>query len=384
MSTTAEEIIVAGGEEFPNCIETLYSCKPEWEGPVFAERLKLARRGAGLSLRALAERMGHAVSAQALGKYERGEMMPSSPVLMRLAAALDVPESYLLSGNHLQLRDVEFRKHAVTGAKRLAHLRAQVMSAAERYLEVEDALAPAAAGWEPPRGFPYRVAEPGDAESAAGRLRAAWKLGEDAIPGLAELVEERGAKVLVLDLDETISGMTAKARRGADGEVPIIVLNRRHPGERQRFTLAHELGHLLLEPLGSADSEKACHRFAGAFLVPAGSLRAEVGRIRHSISLGELVRLKALFLVSMQCLVYRMRDLAIISPAVAGRLFREMSRLGYRKAEPLPLPGEKTQRFERLCFRALSEGLISESKAGELLGVSVRELDALLDGRLAG
>jgi hypothetical protein len=58
-----------------------------------------------------------------------------------------------------------------------------------------------------------------------------------------------------------------------------------------------------------------------------------------------------------------------------------MSRLGYRKAEPLPLPGEKTLRFERLCLRALSEELVSESKAAELLGVRVRDLDALMDGR---
>ena len=43
-------------------------------------------------------------------------------------------------------------------------------------------------------------------------------------------------------------------------------------------------------------------------------------------------------------------------------------------AEPMPLPPEEPQRFKRLCFRALAEDAISEAKAAELLGITVRQL----------
>jgi Zn-dependent peptidase ImmA (M78 family) len=347
---------------------------------MLGERLRLARKGAGLSLRGLAERLGGLVTAQALGKYERGEMLPSSAVLIGLSAALGVPESYLLSGADLQLRDVEFRKHALSRARDRDHLQAKVLSLAERYLDVETLLGHPSA-WTAPDGFPRRVANPDDAEAAARALRNVWRLGEDPIPGLADFLEERGILVASLELAEAISGMTARIRRRAASDLPMIVVNVRHPGERQRFTFAHELGHLLLGPVASADTEKLCNRFAGAFLVPAEPLRAEVGRARKHVSLGELIRLKALFLVSMQCLVYRMCDLGILAPAAARQVFQSMSRRGYRKAEPNPLPSERAQRFERLCLRVLSEGLASEARVAELLGVSVTRLEAMADAQ---
>ncbi len=63
---------------------------------MFGERLKIARVRAGLSLRDLEERIGNLVSAQAIGKYERGEMMPGSRVLIALADVLGVSERYLV------------------------------------------------------------------------------------------------------------------------------------------------------------------------------------------------------------------------------------------------------------------------------------------------
>ena len=88
-------------------------------------------------------------------------------------------------------------------------------------------------------------------------------------------------KVLALDLTD-IGGMTAYARRGGNGVDAVIVVNRKDSGERQRFTLTHELGHLVLTVDDKVDSEKAAHRFAGAFLMPADTVRIEIGRRRTS------------------------------------------------------------------------------------------------------
>jgi Zn-dependent peptidase ImmA (M78 family) len=146
----------------------------------------------------------------------------------------------------------------------------------------------------------------------------------------------------------------------------VIVIRRGIHGERQRFNLAHELGHMVMEVEGDEKfHEKAAHRFAGAFLMPAEALWANVGRHRSSIGWGELFALKQLFRASVQAIVYRCGDLGIFPPALTQRLFREFSRLGYRSApnyEPHHLREEKPERFDRLCYRALAEAAISEPK----------------------
>ena len=103
---------------------------------------------------------------------------------------------------------------------------------------------------------------------------------------------------------------------------------------------------------------------------------------RTSIGWSELFSLKRLFGVSVQALVYRCRDLGIINEALFRRLFQNMSKQGWRSPpyrEPQEIPSEEPTRFERLCSRALAEKVISEAKAAELLGISVRELHGRME-----
>lgn len=349
---------------------------------MIGKRLQLARQAAGLSLRDLEAKLDKMVSAQALSKYERDEMMPGSDVLGALARALDVQESYLLGQNDLTLESVEFRKNMITSKKEEASIKASVLSEVERYLEIEEFIGAESASWSRPQGSPYRVEEFSDAELAAGRLRLAWNLGSDPIPDLTEFLEERGIKVIPLKLGERVSGLMCVARRSKSSDVPIVIVNQEDTGERQRFTLAHELAHHVLQAPEGTKGEKLAHRFASAFLMPAETLWREVGKHRESISLGELLELKALFKTSIQAIAYRLKDLEIIDAATMKRLYEEFVRRGWRKppyAEPGPIPAEKPERFTRLCYRAVSEGAISEAKCAELLGVSVRELNRRLE-----
>lgn len=350
---------------------------------MIGNKLKVARSASGLSLRALSDAMGGIVSAQAIGKYERNEDMPSSRVLMALAAAFRVTEEYLLGEDELALEGVDFRKKAGTSSKEEAALEAHAIHMLERYLALEDLLQMRSVEWEQPRSAPYPVADLRDAEDAARSVREEWGLGNDPLPQLAELLEERGIKILSLDLDD-IDGLAAKVRRKDRNAARVIAIKRSTWSERKRFNLAHELGHMVIAPSGGVDEEKAAHRFAGAFLMPADALRAEVGVNRSSISIGELVALKKRFGVSVQALAFRCRDIGIINQAAFSRLFKIFSERGWRKApfaEPETMePGlEEPKRFERLCYRALAEHVIGESRAAELLGISVRELDARLD-----
>jgi Zn-dependent peptidase ImmA (M78 family)/DNA-binding XRE family transcriptional regulator len=350
---------------------------------MIGKRLKLARAAAGLSLRDLAERIDNRVSAQQIGKYERDEDVPGSAVLIALSHALGVSVDYLVGDQEMVLEGVEFRKKQITSKKEQSQIQAQALHLIERYLMVEEILGLPSAEWDKPREAPFPVVEIGEADRAAQYLREHWNLGIDPIPNLVELLEERGIKVLVVDSEENIDGLAARVRRSRGEPVPIIVIRRGVHGERQRFNLAHELGHMVMDVRGDDKfREKAAHRFAGAFLMPAEALWSNVGRHRSSVSWGELFALKKLCGASVQAITYRCADLAIFPPVLSQKLFREFSRLGYRSApnyEPEHLSEEIPSRFDRLCYRALAEGAISEPKTAELLNITVHELNRRME-----
>ena len=350
---------------------------------MIGNRLRRAREASGHSLRELEAAIQSRVTAQAIGKYERDESMPSSGVLLVLAKALGVSPEFLMSERQIELAGVDFRKGPQAGVKDEKAVQAAVLDQVERYLELEELLPGADEAWKPPSGKEFRVARIEDADQAAESLRWLWKLGIDPIPLMAELLEDKGVKVIALDLPETVSGSKAYVQRKGHDDVPVIVVNAHHNGERQRFTLAHELAHLVLNFVGLSEKEqeKAADRFAGAFLMAKEMLVRLLGSHRTSISLGELVELKKLFRVSIASLVVRCSQLGVVPRALYGRIWGQIRALGWngpQSTEPQLLEPEVPQRMERMCLRAVAEGAISEAKAAELMGISVRELDRRL------
>ena len=215
-----------------------------------------------------------------------------------------------------------------------------------------------------------------EVDAAAKELRKRWHLGDDAIPNLCEFLEEKGIKICALNLPDSVSGVQADVKMAGGKRIPVIVLNRNHAGERQRFTLAHELGHLMLEGrlADDLDEEMACNRFAGTFLFPRASVLQELGEHRNAIELKELGLLKEEFGLSMAGILYRARDLGIISHAYReeqAKLFRFKG--WYRKEPGRDYPTEKAHIFEQLVFHALAEEYIGESKAAELMNMPLQQ-----------
>lgn len=356
---------------------------------MIGDRIRVARRKAGLSLRGLSSAMGEKVTAQAIGKYERGEDVPSSGVLLALATALKVSVAYLLDTQGIQLTGVEFRKKVNTTARDRAHVETEVLEWIERYLQVESILELNSAHWQSPISTPRKLRIAEDAEQLARDVRRAWKLGLDPIPNMTELLEEKGLKVLVVPLSDRISGFTCLVGR-ADREwrLPVIVVNSCFSLERRRLTLAHELAHRLIDPdsLSDKDEEKAGTIFAGALMMTREHLLREVGKHRHALGYRELIDLKRLYRVSGAALLMRLRQLNVISESTLVYAFQGIARR-WRTHEPEELElesqrgqWERPRRFERLCYRALAEGLISLTKAAELLRLPVPDVEAGLKG----
>lgn len=352
---------------------------------MFAARLKQAREAAGLSMEKLAKEVG--VSANAIKKYEHGLNMPTSDKLLKLARALGVRSEYFFRPFSVELENVEYRKHSRTPAKLLKQIDGDVKEQAERWIELlnfyPDTIKPVPS-FVLPDGLPDRIETPGEIEAIAKLMRDKWELGQNPIPDMIDTLESKGIMIITTAKAENKSfdGLAGKANR-----IPLIVISSHQPGDRQRFTLAHELAHLVLhDRLNGMDEEKACNHFAGAFLFPKQAVIQHMGAKRHAVETRELYLLKHEFGISMMAILVRLGQCGVISDHLQRTYYMQFNKLRWRTQEPgETYPNESTILFKQLVYRALAEDYISESKAAELLGMSLssfhdeRKLEKLKD-----
>lgn len=337
------------------------------------ERIKRARVAAGLSQREAAARAD--LSAMAISKFEQGQAVPTSSTLIRLARALNTRLEFFLRPITVTLGQPQYRKRASLSGKQLHQLEAQILNQVERFIELLQLFPrPPILPFSVPPSIPAQVDSLDAIEDAADALRSAWALGLNALPSLSDTLEARGVLVLetAVDVSSKFDGLATSV-----AGYPVIVIGDQWPGDRQRFTIAHELGHLILAGRlpSTLDVEAACDRFAAAFLVPRASVVQSLGEHRNFIAPRELLDLKHAFGLSIRAWVRRAHDVGVISAKTAATLFKTIAARGWNQLEPGdPFPPEHPTLFERLIFHALTEDLISTSKASELLGISSFEL----------
>jgi Zn-dependent peptidase ImmA (M78 family) len=349
----------------------------------FARRLRQARVIRRLSLRELAEALRNAVSHNALAKYENAEMMPASDTIGLLADVLQQPVDYFFRPFTINLEHVRFRKRARLSKKAEDAIREQAIEFFERYREVEELLGEV-------RDFDVQqkrsdVTRPEEAEEAADELRDRWELGRDALPNLVELLENRGIKIFETEVEENdCDGFSADTEVG-----PVVVVALKNNVLRKRMTLAHELAHIVLQmpdSLSAKEEENIVKRFAGALLLPKETFVAEFGKMRHAISLAELIEMKANFGASIMAMMMRAKQLGLISEPTFVRFCKETGSWRKLKQEPgdeAYCGNEMHSRFRQLVQRAVAEDQISMSKGAALLkqnlGAFRRDLQEVFD-----
>ena len=339
---------------------------------MLAERLARARKAAGLSLRETAQKVG--VSQTAIQKFEKGELTPGSEHLFKLSKSYGVRTGYFFRPFEVELENVEYRKRKKAPVKLLNRIDGDVRNQAECWFELMS-LYPEqpVQDFKLPSCLPKLIVNSSEIERVAECVRNEWELGLNPIHDLIDTVESRGLNVIITKVpsEAKFDGLAASINGS-----PFVVLSSAWPGDRQRFTLAHELGHLLLADRLASDLEEeaACNRFAGAFLLPKKKVLEVLGPARHSFELQELALLKQEFGLSMQCILYRALNSNVIEPSVFKKMYMDFSKRGWRKREPgNQYSAEKSILFDQLVFRALGEGYVGESKAAELLGESLSE-----------
>ena len=324
-------------------------------------RIKQARLLAGFTQKQLANRLverGYTLTPAAISKYEKGKSYPPVQFLLLASSEMNVRSTYFSHQPSTTISWKSFRRQSRFGKKKQDGVKAYAADLAELHIELHSLLYPNS---QPDLPEPTPVQSPAEAEEVANRLRDKWKLGNRPLDNLVQTAEDRSLVVISWD-DESgkFDGLS-----GTCGAYPVTVINSNRSTDRIRFSLAHEIGHLVMDTsdVSTKDEERLAHRFAGALLVSAEQAFHELGRRRAGLDWGELRLLKRKYGLSMAAWVIRARDLGIISEHHYSAMFEEYGRRGWRKQEPVEYVGdEEPLQLKQMAHRAVSEGLMSPDR----------------------
>ncbi|WP_370091844.1 helix-turn-helix domain-containing protein [Streptacidiphilus sp. MAP12-20] len=310
-------------------------------------RLTQARRLAELTKKDLAAQIG--VTPAAVGQYETGVARPRPDLIPQLADVLSVPQTFFLRGRptcRLDASMAHFRSLRSTpkGQREKALSYAEqvweLAFALERHVQLPVVDLPGFAGGEVHPGSELSP-EP---EQAARELRKRWHLGTGPVTHLVRRMEARGI-VIALPQEADASARTVDAfSTRAARPVAVLTPNRADDVYRHRFTAAHELGHLVLhsDATGDRAQEREADAFAAEFLTPRESILPLLPR---RMDLAQLSDLRRIWGVSVHSLLFRCRELGLVSDATTSRAYQRLRALEDQPGfcpEPISgFPGEQ-------------------------------------------
>ncbi|MGO9055048.1 MAG: ImmA/IrrE family metallo-endopeptidase [Streptosporangiaceae bacterium] len=339
-----------------------------------AAMLTLARESRGMTQIDLAKAMtalaqADRISQGYVSKAEAGRIAVSGARLDLYAQALHYPAHLLriepnVTGMGIGL--VHHRKKAALGAQHLRRIHAELALAR---LQVRGLLSSEA---DAVHSFEHIAVTDLESPSDVARaVRKLWNVPAGPIHNLVLIIEQAGGLILVRDLGTR--DLDAVSTWDGD-EAPLFVLNVHAPSDRFRFSLAHELGHIIMHPVAGATvlQERQADEFASEFLMPAADIAAEM---RGKLELNRLLVLKQRWRVSMAALARRAVTLAAVSDWQYRNLMIEMSTLGYRTHEPGPVASECPHIAARTAKHLTS--LCGLDQAASLAGLLPDEFRAL-------
>ena len=354
------------------------------ERKVIPYRIKQARVSRGLSMVELSELVS--VSKQAISQYEMGKNAPSKAILNSIAMVLRYPISFFYKPvpvNENASSAVFFRSRKTARVKALSAAREKI----EIFREINDYL-------EQYVDFPIlnlpkityedegiNPIDNEQIEQYALILREYWGLGKGPIDNLISIVQKNG--IMVSKMQLRLNKLDAFSV-WFDNKPFIFLGSDKDTNVRIRFDIAHELGHLLMhadyyseEDLkNSAIHEKLeneADRFAGAFLLPKESFSKDV----FSTSIDHFIQMKAKWMVSIGCMIYRCDTLGILSSNQIKYLKDQMTTRVYWRKEPLDreMPVEKPFAHKQAILLLLENGIITPGQLVEETGCSAEEIE---------
>lgn len=351
---------------------------------IIARRLRDFRKMRGLSQAKFAERLED-VTASTIEKIEKAEMIPSPQTLSKIADALGVMTDDLVRPYAVEVDydKVRYRKRSKMPKKEVERLQRLYGNKLERYIEVEKLL-----GAEVSFKLSYddiQVCHREDARRVARRFRKDMGWGNTPVISPIQQLEAKGVKVFVLDEQESANkdfdGMCYK-----EGGMAVVILKKCENTEHDRFTLFHEMGHLLMntDDLEGRELENLCNAFASEVLLPEEVFRSILGTAQK-IYLDQLKMLQKEWGISCSAQMYKAKELGMIND---NRYIGYCVRLNRNKGlkeymDRSAFEAEPTNRYQQLVWRAVRELKMTRTKAAALLGMPLSEINEILDRKEA-
>jgi len=210
-----------------------------------------------------------------------------------------------------------------------------------------------------------------DVAKIANVLRLAWQLPRGPIQDLCKVIEDHGC--VIVHKKFNVSKIDALYQK-APNMPPIFWVNSSKPLDRVRFSLAHELGHLILHeqcPKDEKQAEVEADEFAANFLMPRSDFRSE---LPSRLNMPQLIALKSRWRCSMSAMMMRARQINRIDDRQYKNLMIQLSKNGWRKHEPNPISGESPQLLAKLIQNCLSTSQLTITGLAELISFPANQL----------
>lgn len=208
---------------------------------------------------------------------------------------------------------------------------------------------------------------------AARAMRTFWSLPDGPIKNVTSLIESAG--VVIVPIDFGTNSMDATSIR-LNGFPPMIFINVSMSNDRWRWTLVHELAHLLMHQVPNETMEDQADSFTAEFLLPEIEMKPQFARI-GKIRLQDLANLKPFWKVSMQALLMRASNLEQIQRSEAQYLWMQIGKLNYRTHEPHPLPKEEVKTYPAMVQFFDNELHYTREEIAALLNVNPPLVESL-------
>lgn len=329
---------------------------------MIGENLKRYRLLKGLSLRKFGELVG--MSQTAIMKYEKDLMKPDGDKLLLFANVLGCNVVDLIKDNSKRKDfDLNFRKKESLKGKRLDALKEYIYELVNNYLDVLELN-----NIEKTKLKKYKITSLDDAEIVAKKFRLDNDINEKIpLSNLCNIIENLGISVIVIENDDNYFKGFDGVSEIVDG-VPFICFASDINYYRQRFTLAHELGHLILDIDPKLDEEKICNDFASSLLLPRKAIEFEFGKNRLGISTREYEIVRDEYRTSIKAIIYRLEKCGVISKNYAKTAYINFNKnLLDNELKLSKTYKEYSNKYEQLVFRLLTQEIITQSRFNELM-----------------
>ena len=329
------------------------------------EMIMLAREIRGMTQTQLAQKSG--IRQAKISRYEGRITHVEPDQLIDLARALGFPEEFFYQGGQrfgAESTEVFHRRRRQVAARDIKRIdglanlhRIGDSRLLEAFQQVSALTIPA-----------MSTKEFAEACDIAGIVRSFWRMPAGPVTNLIAWLEQASCLVFRFDfkidkIDEVVQWIPPAP--------PVILVNSTAPADRLRFSLAHALGHLVMhrDMVPYPDMEKEADQFAAAFLMPEYDI---VGSLAP-VTIQHMLELKQVWRVSMAALIRRTKDLGVITQRRYTSLFQQLSRLGYRKHEPMPIQGETPQLVKTLLDIHKQQLGYTDEELAQLLRIRVED-----------